>query len=821
MPLARVDIVRLVALAALVVGASAGLSLPAVGDDRAEGPIWWSLAPIERPAVPRVDWPRSDIDRFIYRRMQESGLTPTGDADRQTLLRRASFDLIGMPPPEEVAAEFLADESPDAFEKLIDRLLQSPHFGERWGRHWLDLARYADSTGGGRSMLYGAAWRFRDYVVASLNADKPYDQFVREQIAGDLLPAESPEQAREQLVATAFLALGPTNYELQDKEQLRMDVVAEQIDTVGRAMMGMSLGCARCHDHMFDPISIRDYYALAGIFRSTKTLEHDNVSSWVKRPMPEDAETANRRRAYQKQVENAKSAAKASRERLASLEQELGILTLDDTQAKLTGEWASSSTVTPFVHAGYQYAAGSAKAVFQAKAPKPGRFRVLVGYTPHANRMPAVQVALRHAGGRHERVLDQRTTPDIGGQFVSLGEFDLEDEFSVTLKAEGNDGVLVADAVQIVPADEREGGDGDEAPDAVLAEHREAMLAAHDAMLRQQQLAESGPPKPPEVMAVTEETAIDDCPVHNRGDRHDPGEMAPRGFPDQIAGPHAAAIPAEVSGRAELADWITDPANPLTARVMANRVWRHLFGHGLVRTPDNFGLTGRPPTHPELLDHLASELVDNGWSVKQLIRQIMLSRAYQLSSHGSAATAQDDPENKWLTRQNRRRLDAESLHDAILSFSGRLDLSIGGDPVAPETKTETGYEFTYGRRAIYLPVFRNQLADPLAIFDFANPNHTVGHRPETTGAAQAMYLMNSPFVREQAEHAARRLLDEAPTGAEPRIRWAFQQALTRTPRPEELLTLRRHIEGAEGDELQSWTAVCHAVVACIDFRYVD
>ncbi len=501
---------------------------------------WWSR-PIARPAARSADrvadadgWCRSPIDRFVLARLKASGLGVSADADRRTLIRRAYFAVLGLPPSTAAIDQFLSDSSQDAFERLIERLLASPRFGERWGRHWLDVARYADSTGGGRSMLYGNAWRYRDYVITAFNHDKPFDTFLVEQLAGDLLDYTDPEVGRQQLTATAFLALGPTNYELQDKEQLRMDVIDEQIDTVGRVMLGLSLGCARCHDHKFDPVSTREYYALAGVFRSTQTLIHDNVSTWVKRPVPVDAQWQQRLDAHQQAV------------------------------------------------------------------------------------------------------------AELVAQLVACQE----------LRDEDHD-----------------------------LEQRQLELSQELAQLRS-----APPPPPPHVMAVAEEQQVGDHFVCVRGNVHESGDAVPRGVIDAVGGEHASQIPEAASGRLELARWIASSNNPLTARVMINRIWHHLFGAGLVRTVDNFGARGETPSHPELLDYLAARFVEQGWSVKAIIREIMLSHTYRLSSVALPEAARRDPENRLLSRFPRRRLDAEALHDAMLVLSGRLDSRMGGDTIRTDTK---------------------------------------------------------------------------------------------------------------------------------------
>jgi len=800
------------------IGAAAlcGIFLGGVLASTAAAAGHWSFEPLDRPSLPEVSdepWPRTDIDRFILARMEKEGLTPVADADRRTLVRRAYFALVGLPPAPADTDAFLADESPDAFERLVDRLLASPHFGERWGRHWLDVARFAQSTGGGRSMLYGSAWRYRDYVIRSLNEDKPFDRFIVEQIAGDLLPqdAVSMQQARDRLIGTAFLALGPTNYELQDKEQLTMDVIDEQIDTVGRAFLGMTLGCARCHDHKFDPVPTTDYYALAGIFRSTKTLVHANVSEWIKRPLPDD-----RLAALEREIESLTDSLRSREAKLATLREELGLgdaIAIDDEAegVELVGGWTQSSGVKPFVGEAYRYANGAdARAVYRFDLDKPGRFEVSVSYAPHANRTPTARIAIEHAGGTDEREIDQRKAPSAGA-FEPLGSFELDGQVAVTISNAASTGAVIADAVRLVPVP---------AASSERLSSLESKIAELKAELAVQEKARTEATVL--TISVEEVAAPGDYRVCVRGNVHELGEMVPRGFLSAVDVDEEREYEIEPgeSGRLELARWIASDENPLAARVIVNRVWHHLFGTGLVRTVDNFGTTGEQPSHPELLDYLAVEFVEDGWRIKPLIRRIMLSRTWQLSSQ---VPQSKDPENRLLSRHNVRRLDAESLYDSILALSGRLDLTIGGPTVREGTNSEYGYEFDVGRRAIYLPVFRNRLHELSAAFDFPDPNLSIGQRNTSTLATQALYLMNNPFVLDQAAAAADRLLAE-PLEDDARITLLYERALGRPPSDVEHQLARTFLANADETHADAhharWTQLCQAVIGCIDFRYV-
>ncbi len=786
---------------------------------------WWSFQPVrssQAPAVENESWCRSDIDRFILARLERAKLAPAGDAGKLTLLRRATITLTGLPPTLDEIEAFLADESPAAFERLVDRLLASPHFGERWGRHWLDVARYADSTGGGRSMLYGSAWRYRDYVIESFNKDKPYDQFLKEQIAGDLLPANDYRQQGEQLIATAFLALGPNNYELQDKEQLRMDVVDEQIDTMGRAMLGMTLGCARCHDHMFDPVPTRDYYALAGIFRSTRTMTHANVSNWINRPLPLSPADQQRHDEHKAQVADAKRELEQAKLALEAIARDLPVVTLDDVEAQLIGVWSYGNNVKPFVGEGYRYASQQGEARFKVKPPQAGKYEVRASYTPNENRSPKVEFVVHHVAGESRQEVDQRKAPPLPGNFVALGQFDLAETCEVVIRglAKGN---VVADAVQLVPVElvgGQETSDGELAQ--LLARQREAQATLAAAQQVLEELQQQAPPPPPEVVAVEEEPGVDDYHVCIRGNVHELGEIVPRGFLAEVELAGKFQIPTSSSGRRELAEWIASTDNPLTARVMANRLWHHLFGRGIVPTVDNFGLTGEEPTHPELLDYLAQRFIDEGWSVKRLVREIVLSHTWQLASTAPSELAATDPGNRLFGRQHRRRLEGEVLYDTMLQVSGTLDLTAGGDTVRKGTTNEIGYDFDYTRRAVYLPIFRNEIPEPLAMFDFANPNHTEGRRNASTVAPQALFLLNSPFIAQQSRLAAERLLAEEFATDRERIERLYLRALGRLPTERELALTAGYVATSDpADRLERWTELCQTVIGCLDFRYLD
>jgi hypothetical protein len=853
------------------------------GIDVEAGRDFWAFRPLADaplPSVKNADWPRSPVDRFVLAALEDAGVGPSPPADAETLLRRLYFTLIGLPPsPEEIdrfLAELAAAESSprrreDAEEEAViarwvDDLLASPRYGERWGRHWLDVVRFAESTGGGRTAIFPAAYRYRDYVIESFNNDKPFDRFAREQIAGDLMPADSLEQRNEQIIATGFLVLGPTNYELQDKELLRMEVVDEQIDTIGKAFLGMTVGCARCHDHKFDPIPTADYYALAGIFRSTKTLTPGNVAGYETRPLYRDdahrdalVEYEARLAALQTELDAAntalkkidKAAAKAGRNDVVALESLPGVV-VDDANAELTGTWARSTSVKPFVDAGYQHATGGDLAArFTLPIEDGGRYEIRVAYSASTNRAPAALVTVRHADGAAEVRIDQRATPAADGLFHPVGTFRFEagQPATVELSTRGTAGVVIIDAVQALPAEmtaKPQAGGEPKKPDPE-AERRQQAIAAARAELKKLETAmaalkKSAPPPAPMAMSVKEQAEPGDYFICIRGNAHNLGEQVPRGFLSVLGG-GPATIPAGASGRVELAGWLTSPENALFARVIVNRVWRHVFGEGLVPTPDNFGSSGRPPTHPELLDHLAAEFIADGYRVKPLVRRLVLSAAFRQRSgelraesgepeeggeHGakvgeteSGFGSQPSALSSPLFHFPRHRLDAEALRDAMLAVSGELDLTLGGPTVPPGLRSEYGYEFTGTRRSVYVPVFRNSLHPLMEAFDFADPNIVQGDRNTSVLPTQALFLMNSPFVMVRAQAAAGRLLARADLDDEARITRVFRETLARHPTEAERSLTRNYLNSFAADQQKAaWERVYHSLFASLDFRYL-
>ncbi|MDP7009910.1 MAG: DUF1553 domain-containing protein [Verrucomicrobiota bacterium] len=802
---------------------------------------FWAFQPVRQPTIPKLkngSWARTDVDRHVLASLESKGIVPVGDADDATLLRRLYFDLIGLPPtPAQMDAFGKAAKADRAgsIENVIDELLASPHFGEKWGRHWLDVARFSESTGGGRTLLMKEAWRYRDYVVNSFNADKPYDQFVREQIAGDLIEGGTPDQQYERLTATAFLLLGPTNYELQDKTVLEMDIIDEQLDTMGKAFLGLTVGCVRCHDHPFDPISTEDYYGMAGIFKSTKVVVHSNVSKWNERPLPMSPEEkklfkeqSTKIAALKKEINKLekKTGGNTTVTGPTPVDSLLGIV-VDDLQAKLKGEWTQSTSNKGYVGENYIHDGAAGKGeksvTYKVKIPGDGKFEVRVSYTHGTNRDRKVPVLIRHADGEVTKYIDQTKNPPIDGHFISLGTYDfLVGEWeAVVISTKGTKQHVIADAIQFLP----EGAPAvaqkkPEAEKPPVKPKPSADKARLTRMQKELKELEARAIKQPKIIAAEEAENTGDIHIAVRGNVHNVGKKTPRSFFRVLHRGSAPKFAKDTSGRAELANWLASDGHPLTARVFVNRVWHHLFDKGLVPSVNNFGHMGRLPTNQALLDHLALRFVENGWSAKKLIREIMLSRVYQLSSGSGPAQAEADVENNLHWRQNRRRLQAEAIRDSILSVSGQLDKKVGGPTTKPGTTTEYGYEFDGARRSIYTPVFRNTPLEIMQVFDFADPNLVVGERTTSSVPTQALYLMNSPFVREQAKVATQRLLREKLADDSTRVERAYRLALGRnaTSREREIiLTFLKE----ENDPDKAWIQVFQGLYASLDFRYLN
>ncbi len=805
-----------------------------------EGRKFWAFRPLsasQPPTVKNASWEKDELDRYILAKLEEKRLQPASAADKATLLRRAYFDLTGLPPTVEQIDVFHADDSPEAFAKMVDKLLDSPRFGERWGRHWLDVARYADTTGGGRNIAFPNAPRYREYVINSYNEDKPFNRFAKEQIAGDLLHSSSDEEFNENLTGTGFLALGPHNYELQDKALLRMEVVDEQISAVGRTFLGVTMGCARCHDHPFDPFPTAEYYSLAGIFRSTESFKISNVANFIERNLRDKNKEVRvkyvaKLKDLEKELKKAEDDLKKAGGKTTSGKNEaknldpsnLEGIVVDDNKATLVGKWTSSTHSPIFVGSRYIHDDGKRKGeksvTFSARIPKVGKYEVQFSYTAGTNRSRKTPVTVHHDLGEIKIHVDQTKKPPILGSFFSLGEFNFEEgEWDVvTISTEGTTQVVIADAIRLLTVGKKspppviaEKPREEKAPEEKAKEKKRFQALVADLKKQIASHKKKSPTSAGKVMSVSEGKDPSDWRIHNRGGIRNLGPYVKRGFL-AVATPEGQSpkpdIPKGSSGRLELADWVTSPENPLTARVYANRVWRHLFGRGIVTSMDNFGEMGTRPTHPELLDHLAISLMENDWSTKKLIRKIMLSQTYRMSSLESAQAVEGDPENDLFSRQNRRRLEVEAIRDAMLMASGRLEDS--GDSINK-------------KRSMFEKLDRNRIPEMFDVFDYPNPGLVSGNRNASTVPTQALFMMNSEFVLKEANAAAAKILEVKGLDDEQRLALAYKTALGRKPSDVEMSLALAYLKKHDGrpNQQDAFGGVLHGLFACLDFRYLN
>lgn len=801
----------------------------------------WAYQPIRKPSVPEIltdaSIAKNQIDSYLASELSRNGLSFAPEAERRTIVRRAYFDLVGLPPTPEEIEEFLADDRPDAYERLVDRLISSPHFGVRWGRRWLSVVRFAESLTL-RGLVFTEAWRYRDYVIDAFNEDRPFDQFIVEQIAGDLLPADTLIETQRRQIATTFLTLGNLNLEEQDKKQLRMDVVDEQLDAIGKGFLAQTIGCARCHDHKFDPIPTRDYYALAGILANVKTLEDANVSKWIERPLAVDPEFESILSQNDATVAQLQSRIKSleethkRRSNVVAIKDLPGVI-VDDRQAKLVGDWQTSVAHKPYVGQGYIHDQNTGKgdktATLQPDSYLSGRYDVRLAYSADSNRADDVPITVFSADGEQTVHVNQKRKPPIDAMFVSLGQFRFEEggQCFVIVSTEGTKGHVIVDAIQFLPIDAAQTSSSSDAPVAAKTEPNaaprdEAHLEDELKSLKQQlsQLQSTGP-KRPKSMSVQEEPKIADIKVHVRGSVHNQTETVPRGFLQVTLRGEAAPLPSSQSGRVELGEWIASRDNPLTARVAVNRIWYWLFGSGIVRSIDNFGTTGDAPTHPDLLDDLATDFVDRGWSIKTTVRRVVESHAYRQSSRGSTDQLAVDPENRRWSHQNRRRLDAECLLDAILTISQQRDDTLGGTCIDAKLTEDYGYRHRSHRRAAYWPVFRNALPELLETFDFADPSVPTASRDVSTVAPQSLFFLNNPWVKKQSRFAAERpFLQDRQTELPARVSRLFQVILGRSPTPSELKIAMAGLP-SDSPTTDDWTMLVQALLSSIEFRYVE
>jgi len=826
---------------------------PRVNDHTAQAPYdfaaarnQWAFhkpADVAPPLVKNAAWVKTPVDAFILKKLEDKAMNPAPPADPRALLRRVTFDLIGLPPTPEEVASFLADHSSDAFSKVVDRLLASPRYGERWARHWLDVVRYTDSLdtrgfGGGGDVAQ--AWRYRDWVADAFNRDLPYDQFVTQQVAGDLLPR--PEGAPfdpGKIIATGMYAIGNWGTGDADKEKVYTDIVDDQIDVTGRAFLGLTLACARCHDHKFDPIPTADYYGLAGIFFSSRILDQFAAKTAGEAPM---------RIPLLSKEELAKR--DAVKKRIAEIDAHLadGLHPFTEQKKEVGGKPGLISWRTPGVdNPSLAINTADQEAVITTVTFPPRSVIVHPGPTSPVTAAwlspdgEPVRVSIRvtdadpHCGDGIEWAL-QSPGKTLGTGVLAKGksaEFSCDnvevpkgamlqlivrpratyqcDSTRVDFKVFAADGrkwdledaMLHGAAPHAGDVWRVGGGEG-----AKMSENSPE-LAQLNAERTQLQQALTPPPECHGFrdggIPKTSYEGFHDAQIHVRGRYDRLGPLVPRHVPVLLAGDNQPPV-GEGSGRLALAHWLASPENPLTARVLVNRIWQHHFGEGIVRTPNNFGKLGAPPTHPELLDWLANEFVKSGWSIKAMHRLICNSAAYQQSS--SCADATGDPDNLLFGRQNRRRLEAESLRDAMLFTAGDIDLAQGGPSVR---------DLMAPRRTFYITTIRADRATYQMLFDAADPTAIVEKRTESTVAPQALWLLNHPFALAQARALSQRARANAGDD-EARIRWLYEALYSRPPENAEIAIGKRAL-GSGSDA--AWDAYCQILFCANEFTYLD
>lgn len=800
----------------------------------------WAYQALNRVTPPTItatteqhaDWPRSPIDHFILKSLQSHNLLPSEQADRFALIRRLSIDLTGLPPDPQLIRDYsTASDEPVAYEQIVDRMLASHDFAERFARHWLDVARYAESVTL-RGLVQPEAWRYRDYVIDAIHQDRSWKDVFREQIAGDLIQTESVEAAQRAQAAVTFLCMGNMNLENQQKRGLEMDFIDEQLDTLGRAMLGQTIGCARCHDHKFDPIPTADYYAMAGILHGSVGIEHSNVSRWIEVPLPLTAEEANRWDSLAAELNDVTAElAKIKKEtdrvsppkRAIVASSTLPGIVVDDRSAKRVGDWQESEHTKPYVDAGYLHdmneRRGEKSITFSPQDLPPGQYDVRVAFCAAENRSSNAEFTVFSADGETAVVVNQRKPATIDGLWESLGTFRFEPagQAFVMLSNSSADGNVIADAVQFLPiqtavvAAEKNGQPVVDAEptksdlESVKNQKQERLLAETNLVARQTELKKQLSQRP-KAMGLRRREDAGDLPVHIRGSIHNLGEPVGRGvlqvISDQLP---PLQIASDSCGRIELADWIADDQNPLTSRVLVNRIWLWVMGQGIVRTPDNFGTTGQPPTHPELLDWLTAEFIQDDWSIKRLVKRIVMSSTYRQSARLPSIDdprLQIDPDNRLWWRSDRKPVSAEAIRDTILSISGELDSTPYGSRIRGNISEDYGYHHDDLIRSIYMPVFRNAIPDLLETFNYTDTSFVTGQRQRGIVAQQALAMLNHPWFAERALAAAERnlktdLQGEPPqyaSDSESHIGYAFLQTLSRHPDQAELEAAKQFVD---------------------------
>ncbi len=796
----------------------------------------WSFQPIRRPPLPPVqdrNWPQNPLDMYVLAKLDAAGLAPSPPADRRTLIRRVTYDLTGLPPTPEAVEAFLADPAPDAYVRLVDQLLASPHYGERWGRHWLDVARFADTRGYAfaRERRYPYAYTYRDYVIQALNDDLPYDRFVCEQLAADLLP---PQEGNRSLAAMGFLTVGR-------KFNNRHDDLDDQIDVVSRGLLGLTVACARCHDHKYDPIPAADYYSLYGVFASSREPEELPLLGDPSQAAGYDAFMAelNKRRKVLEDYENELHAqikqtarekatdylARVATDQPESLLEKLSFISLkkDELKPRLIERWR-------------QYLQPRA----QPDHPVFGPWSELLRLADENFTQQAAETVGK-LNEKTEGVETGQINPHVKAALAAdppAAKTDVVRIYGKLLaealeqwKQAGGD----AAAKEKLPPEWRQLAEVLIADDSPTSIPRNDLRSYVDRAQRNRQselqkqiesFQATSPSAPPRAMVLAENDNPHNPRVFLRGDAARPGDPTPRQFLVVLEGAERKPF-AHGSGRLEMAQEIVADDNPLTARVLVNRVWMHHFGEPLVDTPSDFGVRTEKPVQADVLDYLSALLRDGGWSIKTLHREILLSETYRQASNAESTTTNPqsatgnphlvDPENRLLWRMNRRRLEFEPLRDSLLFVAGRLEGAMGGRPVdlvdAPFTR----------RRAVYGFIDRQDLPNLLRVFDFASPDQSAASRPLTTVPQQALFLMNSPFVIEQAKAlAARPEVASAPSDAE-KVAALYRIVFTRAPNDAERQVALDFVQSAQAASapLSAWEQLAQLLLLTNEFAYVD
>lgn len=743
-----------------------------------QGKEHWSFKPVTKPTPPMVKntaWVKNDIDRFVLAKLEASGMTANETADKRTLIRRAYYDLVGLPPTPEQVSAFLADNSPNAFEKVVDALLASPHYGERWGRHWLDVARYSDTKGqftrARESSVYPDAWTYRDYVIKAFNDDLPYDQFIREQLAADRLAGKN--SSPPSLAALGFLTLGDHFNGNQS------DVINDRIDVTSKAFLGLTVTCARCHDHKFDPIPTADYYSLYGVFASSmEPLEKPVIA-------PANAAHADylvKRNAMDEKIK-------------AMVEQNM--TDVFGNYRRFGGVYLLASSMPEKQRAAFLAKYNAPPAVIQnwiQFTTKGGKQAVAIfGIWNALARIPAEKFDVQAPKVLVNQYAKERAatlSPLVLQAFKGKTPATLTDAANIYGKLLGRTDPEWEAAVANLFGDS-------------LFRFLQPKTRNQFIQLREQSdmldLVDAGAPVRAPVLVDNVKAA--DSPILLRGQTETPGPIVPRRFLEVLSGPKRTPFK-DGSGRLELANAIASKTNPLTARVMVNRVWQHHFGNGFVSTPDDLGNQSAPPTHPELLDWLATRFMADGWSVKKLHKLILMSATWQQSTRNNPQFAEKDPFNDLLWRANVRRLEFEPLRDSILSIGGGLDLTLGGHPVdlsgglrvvqgrgaaAAQNLASAGITLsTANRRSVYGYVDRSDLVEVLNTFDFPSPGAPMGKRYETIVPQQALFLMNSPLVIEQVRNVVNRDAFQNASSDDVRIQYLYELFFGRPASAEEI-----------------------------------